>query len=243
MRVFQNSVMLLVIAAIVLSGISAAQQQVTDARTLAFIGNLIGHYTKRSDIVRIDAQGTITYQWTNREVSGPAELTVTNDGRVVLTSNVDNKSRTAKINRLGGSVIEGSSDSIITTDAAARLESLGVPFMITWLTDYPGTIKIGSNLKLGSRKLTAVILSREQRSRHIANITAYVDSTSLDLVFIEIEPTDGSGISSRFVFSDLRDIGGALIPFSIAEQVNGQTTWRLQLRSAQINSSTNPLEF
>lgn len=243
-KLLSSTAPFLLFALFVILPISCLAQQSPDTRTATFLKQVIDHHSRRADIVRIDAQGTIKYQWAGKEVSGPASLISTRDGKVVLTSSVGNPPRTTRTNQLAGAAIENSKETPITADAGARLECLGFPFAISRLSDLSGAIQLGGDITLGSRRLTAIKLFREQKNRPVATITAYVDSTSLDLIFIEIEPAKGSSATgSRFVFGDLRDVDGALVPFSIAEQVNGQTTWRLQLDSVQINSATTPLNF
>jgi hypothetical protein len=226
--------------------------------TLNSILNAAGGLSVLSSVSDFTASGEITYHWAGQPVEGPVTLRGKGAGEFRLDAALPEGTRSWSVSHGMGQLTkaDGTAKSIPGHNAI-NSGALTLPYL--WLAAVAsspqttvtslGTVEVNGVETAAIRVQPHYAASFDPRGT-LAQLTTrdfFIDPQTLQIVKMEIvtHPVKTFSVSlpEDIYFSNYQRVNGVMVPFTIAETINGQTIWTITLSSIQFNSGLTDTVF
>lgn len=253
-----------VLLGVLLVAMSSAAQTSSDTKdpqaVLVFTSclNAAGGIQSLAAIQDFTGRGNITYYWAGQQVQGSVIFRGRGSDQFHLDASLPSGTRSWAVGSRSGSLkeVDGTLHKIPLQNAL-NLGGLSLPYLgiATALSDTSAAISYVGLVEFGGRKVYQVRV-RRTFGLHVTDPAYFSTLPSKDyfidaVTFLVLKTEDMSRsldppvqeYPHDVLFSDYRQVGGVVVPFSIAEEVNGQKTWTVQLDSVTFNAGLTDADF
>jgi hypothetical protein len=211
-----------------------------------------------SSVKDFTAQGTITYYWAGKEVTGSATVRGRGAADFRLDANLPSGTRSWATSGGSASIREASGKvRPIPYHNAVNLGALSLPYLkiVTALSDASISIIYKGAVQFEGKP--AHLIRAQQIFPAKADPTG--DLSKLNTLDIVVDASSGLllatvdqahpeynstlGVPHEIRFGDYGPVNGVAVPHTITELVGGQKTWTFQLTSINFNSGLTDTDF
>jgi len=194
--------------------------------------------------------GTVTYFWANEEVQGT--VTVRRLGAAFrLDASLPDGTRSWLVSEGNGAIREtdGKVKEIMLPNALNLADqTFPFPGIVAALEDATHSTSLAGQTTLNGRSVYIIRVQKtfpdlKGPADRMSKWTAkeyLIDAQTFTLLEMRDTVHTNEGPDREFpretVYSDFRTVNGALIPFSVAEKIDGQDTWTLKLANVTFNT-------
>ncbi len=256
--VFFSSLLFLACSQLNCQQITAVQR---DAQALSILTQVIaasGGSVALSSVQDFTNSGTITYDWAGAEVSATVTLRGRGTQEFRFDANLPDGTKSWIVSYGQGSLQEPSGQrSSIPFSNSWNLGNLSAPqlALLAALNDSSiSVVQIGQptfgNKQVYDLRLQKSFAATDDPTGQLSKWTAkdyFIDPGTLTIV--ATQDTEYSNDAPRhsfkhqLAFADYRSVNGVLLPFAIAETIEGQQTWSIQLSSITLNTGLGDSTF
>jgi hypothetical protein len=251
--------------AMLLSASIALEAQGTpqrDTQALNFLTQVLtaaGGSTAISAITDFTATGSVTYSWTNTSVQGNATIKSRGLTQFRLDSQVPDGTWSMVINNgVGVLNLPDGTGSTIAYHNTLNAGSLTLPITLVSaaVQDTSFTVIDDGVVPLGNGQAHQITIQQNLPSTtdpagqfsKDAKRDYFFDPSSFQLLQVQdtVHPSNDAvngGVQRIIGLSDYRSSNGILVPFSISQSVDGQTTWSIGLTSITFNTGLTDSDF
>jgi hypothetical protein len=206
----------------------------------------------------LTADGTITYYWAGRAVSGQAKIKERGCEQLRMDAALESGTQSIILNGSSGVLIDinGQSTSIPFHNLK-NLACLVFPYGRLLLAQlnasssvsYRGLQQLQGGTYHDIQVLNSILRGADPKKPEgrLGQLDAFIDDTTLQLVGIHdlTHPANDvkTEIPHALYFSDFRRVSGLLVPFAISEYIDNQKIWKLQLSAVELDSALNDADF
>jgi hypothetical protein len=250
---------------LLLISIASTAQQGTprrDATALTFMTQVLraaGGSSVVGTITDFTASGSITYSWGTASVQGSATIKSRGAEQFRLESQVPDGTWLMVVNNGAGMLkLPDGTGSPIAYPSTVNVGNLTFPMIPIYAATRDTTVTIidGGVVPLGSGYARQITI----RPKHPSTLDPkgqfstdakrdyFFDPSSFHLLQVrDTVPSNNGGVNKGaqhvLGFSNYQISNGIVVPFSISESVNGQTTWSIGLTSMTFNTGLTDSDF
>lgn len=207
-------------------------------------------------IADFKASGEITYFWAGEEVQGAVTILARGTDQFRLDAKLHDGIRSFVVNKGVGSVHRSNGQpTVLPPHNTVNLGSLTLP-----------TVHLAAALQ--DHSVSVLYVDRESKDGHqvhhlrlqkvfpndvdgirsrLSRREFYIDTVTLQVVnttdMLHPEYQFGVAYPHEMLFSDYRNVGGLMTPFSVVEIVNGQHTFAIRLNEFTLNQGLTDDDF
>lgn len=199
------------------------------------------------------ANGTITYNWGGKQVSGKAVIRGRGIDQFRLDASLPKGTRSWFVSHGAGELkeVDGTVSSIPYQNAIS-MSALIFPAMkiATALEDPGATVSDEGTVQVGGQQFFEVCVEPNLASSRLnqsASARYFIDPHSFEIVGVHdyTHPKENvfQNIPHAMYYSDFRVVDGIAVPFSVTETMYVNRVWSLQLDHIQFNAGLTDADF